>query len=242
LLEARALYRRVADEELGPEAFQPWVRARAEANDELSALADEIPGVVVTLHGASPSAQLTLDDMAIEPGERVEANPGDYVVEARDGTARVSKRVTLAAGGADVRLELEFEAPEASQRDSSPSGPPLELVETSPNTTGWVLTLAGGATLFAGSVVGIHAARVREQNERKLPESCQGTTCLDSERAGIERRNDRAKRVGLTADLVLVGGAALTLTGVAILTFYPDHETRVDGGVTPREVFVRVTF
>jgi hypothetical protein len=242
LLEARALYQKVEREALGPEPLEPWARAQSDARRELEALAGTIPELVVTLRGASANATLTLDGKPIDPGAQIEANPGEHRVEARDGERRVSQRVTLASGAGEQHLVLELAAFDADAGAPGGQATPPPASEGAWSTTGWLLVAGGGAALVTGGVFGVSALSARDRAKRKLPESCSGTTCPRSERDAIERRNDHTRRLGLTADVLLIGGAALAAAGAGLLLFHVDDETHVQAGIAPRAAFVRVEF
>lgn len=249
LLEAKASYERVIQEKLAPDAFEPWRRAQTEAAEERTVLDKEIPRVVVVVKGASAGAAVTIDGRYIHPEESVEVNPGEHTVEVDDSGQRAKKKVSLSVGD-ERRVEMELSEPAQSAALPAAQAKPAPPMRTPPppvvverlSTPGLVVSAVGAAALVAGGVFGLSALRQRTRNNRHLPDTCQGTTCLESDREDIEARNDDAKRLGSTADVLYLGGAALTAVGLTLLVLDRGEQTRVEAGVMPRAGFVKVTF
>lgn len=76
------------------ESYQRWLREATERDaqfrptieQEIAELEQELPQVVVTLHGAVPGDTVELDGAPVTTGEAHAANPGNHVVVVRRGT------------------------------------------------------------------------------------------------------------------------------------------------------------
>jgi hypothetical protein len=110
----------------------------------------------LTWTGAPTRATLTVDDRPATPeGDRVDVDPGEHHVVARDPDGALAEtRVTVAAGQRDVIVSLRFPPPPpAPVRQNPPIRAPLP---PPPNRTApFVIGTVGIAALGAGGVLGL---------------------------------------------------------------------------------------
>ncbi|WP_437735855.1 tetratricopeptide repeat protein [Sorangium sp. So ce1335] len=99
-LEARAIYKRVIEEDLDTNAAPVFVQAQVYAKEEMASLVPRIPALKVVVRGAAGSAvALTLDGVKIEPLSFVERNPGDHVlIASMAGRRSVTRTIHLTEG------------------------------------------------------------------------------------------------------------------------------------------------
>lgn len=161
LVAARALFERVASEALPDDATEPMHRATRDAKSELAALAPRIPAIVVRVRGTSERVDVRLDGRSIEAGVRVDVDPGEHAIEARDAAgATATKKVTVAesSGATDVALDLATGGDDAApHRGSLVPGAILLGVAGAGVVVGAVtggLALSGASTIQAGCVEG----------------------------------------------------------------------------------------
>lgn len=214
-VEALATLRLVAAENVDEDAPPPWKQARAEAKREIAELAAEIPSMTVTVEGATPRTQVTIDAKPAALGEPIELDPGTHRVHAVDGHRADAKEVTLSAGGGrlDVVLTLPpAPAAAAEVRTTMPTTRPLAEPQTKLHVPGLVTAGAGAAAMVAGGVVGVLALNRASSARDTLPSTCEGTLCLDSRKEEIESKLAPARRLGAAADVLLItGGIALAV-------------------------------
>ncbi|WP_437309025.1 hypothetical protein [Sorangium sp. So ce388] len=136
LLEARALYKRIAEEKLAASATPGFVQAQTSANEELALLAPRIPALRVVVTGApSDAIKLTLDGSSIEPSSFVERNPGDHVLTASMAGRRAVARTIHLTEWAREQLTLDasslaVEHPSGAPAHAAAGAPPRSAAET----------------------------------------------------------------------------------------------------------------
>jgi hypothetical protein len=130
LIEARALYEKVAREKLDPGASKPWKQAQEDAKRALEAIDPRIPTVLIVLTPASSSARVRIDGAEVSPGrlgQPVQVNPGKHqIVAAVPGAGERSVQVTLKEGARE-RVELKFPnntSPPIDELPPQPGSPP----------------------------------------------------------------------------------------------------------------------
>jgi hypothetical protein len=111
LLEARAIYDRVAGETVPPDAPRPFREAIADAAAERQELGKRIPSILVVVKGA-PAGEVTVrvDGRAVPAGTAVPLDPAAHRVVATRGGRTAEKTVVLAESAGTVRVELGFDA------------------------------------------------------------------------------------------------------------------------------------
>ncbi|MBM4359375.1 MAG: hypothetical protein FJ096_14830 [Deltaproteobacteria bacterium] len=217
LLEARALYRKVADEKLAKDAPEAFRNAQAEAKQELGKLAKRIAKVRVAVDGVeSVRANVKLDGVHIplEP-ESVEVDPGAHRIEAKaPGAEAVERRLTVAEG-ADQRVELRL----VPLREKV-----VVVTKSSLGLAPGLLALGVGvAGIATGAVTGILVMRKVDDFEAR----CGGLVCPTS----LESERDQANLMAnvSTASFV-VGGVGLAASALLLPLHFakPSEEVRGD--------------
>lgn len=215
LLLARTEYQRVLSEALKSDAPSSWVEAQVDGRVELAVLTAEIPSVIVSVVRGSATTELSVDGRPLRADSAMDLDPGPHTFVARDGERHVQRVLMLRPKDQLQRVVLEFPVVAPSPRERPAPRPPA--VTRGPNVTGMVVTGVGGAVLVAGAVVGgVALARAADVRDA-YPKSCVGSTCPSSQRAGIEDEARPVRTLATVSDVLLISGAALTVTGVVLL-------------------------
>ncbi|MCK6592173.1 MAG: hypothetical protein L6Q76_31855 [Polyangiaceae bacterium] len=115
LIEARALYQRVANETLPPDATKEFRDAQAEANAALSELTGKTGYLKIILTGGTADkVQISVDGLPVPPskiGQPIEMNPGkrriEAIIDAEEGGRSVFKQVVIKPGRTK-QIQLAF--------------------------------------------------------------------------------------------------------------------------------------
>jgi hypothetical protein len=203
LLEARALYRRVAEERLASDAPEAFRTAQADAKRELAKLAKRIAKVRVVVTGvASVRANVKLDGahVPLDP-EVVEVDPGVHRFEAKAPGAEATERRIAVAEGADRRIALHLE----------PLREKVVVVTKSSLglAPGLVALGVGVAGVATGAVTGTLVLRKVDELESR----CGGLVCPTALEAERDRTNLLANVA--TASFV-VGGVGLAASALLL--------------------------
>ena len=171
LVQARALFQRVAAEQLERSAPTPWHHAVASAHAELGSIVTQIPSVWVPREAASDARELWLDGERIHVpsiGTELELNPGAYTFEIRSRAGTVERlELTLEPGQRRVPLRLPPRA-RAQARATAPA-PRLSRLDPLPPPTsnaqlqrsfGYGAIAAGAASLAVGITSGTIAWQI----------------------------------------------------------------------------------
>jgi len=216
LVEAKALFHKVASEELSATAPQPWVAARDAAAKELAELDARIPRIVVTVSpDGAPDLVVTMNDGPLpgNVGAPLELNPGTYVFKATSNGQTASQTVEAKESSKlDVRLVIAAKKVIAPPPPASPATPPLRIVS-------FAAMGLGGASVIVGAVVGGLGLKDRGDANKAFTacdqkfghNQCQGTD------ADAVKKTDKTatlmENVGLGA---LAGGAAVAGAGIVL--------------------------
>ena len=215
------------DDRVGP------VRKRAAALDA------RIPRLTVRLAtGAPPGASVHRDALelaAASLGVPLPVDPGAHVVRVdAPGHEPASTSVTLAEGESRV-LDVSAGAAVAPEPPTAPPAPaapapPPPAAEASPpapahpvlRTTGFVLGIAGLASLAAGGVTGALALAQKSTVQAHCPEprGCDQTG-MDAAQSG--------HTYATVSDVTFIAGGALLAAGVALVLLNPAQESRTTG-------------
>ncbi len=240
LLESRETFRRLAAERLEPSAPELWKKAQADGRDELTALEANIPSVIIVVKGGTPNVRITLDDRPVASGEVIELDPGSHRLVATDSGRSESTTLSVDATARRQRVAIQL-----TRSNALPSEGPTQSARPKGKelyVPGLVIAAAGVTAIVAGGVVGVLALNKKADVRDNLPEGCDGTTCPRSNEREIEERIDSARNLGTVADVLLIGGAAVTATGVGLLLFVSRENAPVAAGASHRGAFVRVRF
>ncbi|MGK3965767.1 tol-pal system YbgF family protein [Sorangium sp. So ce118] len=156
LMESRAVYRRLVNEELAPDSPRAFVAAVDEAKQELAALDPRIPTLEVTLSGAAPDAVvLTVDSERIAPSTPVQRDPGEHQVAAAiAGQRLVTKTIRLREGTREhVVLHLTPPPSAVPLSARAPASPESNAASESGMTT--AVVISGGVAAAAGTIAGV---------------------------------------------------------------------------------------
>ena len=209
----------------GDEAVQR--EAQAEASREHTELQPRIARLTLAVFNGAPDAELevTLDGVLLPAPllrAQVPADPGEHVIEARQGALYAKQMVTLAEGArVNVSLQLMLVAERASstaatprqlpapRRTPAPLGAPA--VERKAPVALWLSLAGAGAGLVVGSVTGVMAIREREP----VAPNCPNDVCDPKYTREVDRLNTlrTVSTVGFA-----VSGAGLATAAVLWLT------------------------
>lgn len=240
LIDAAETWRRLAHEQLAPDAPAPFRAAVTEAQTELPRIEALLGRVRFDTHGAT-GISVEFDGhpvTATDVGGQL-ATPGTHrVVARRQGSADIEREVNVTAGNQAV-VSLEFPAATQPPDVTVPAPPTLTtrtVTHSSPlRPVGIALAAAGGAALIGGVITGLLANSAYSDLESSCPnQRCSTTTDL-------ARRDDVDTLAGLTNGL-LIGGGVLAATGIVLaIVGRPRTETvQVTAGL--RSVGLRIAF
>lgn len=216
LVEARALYERIADEAIAPGAPAQFLTAQTQARAELERLGRRIPVLVLTFEGApADRVSVTLDGALVPVSARssVALNPGEHALVATAPHAAPIHRTITVSEGATARVELAFDA-EPERPLGSSAAPAL------------IAFGVGAAGLGVGAVTG--AVALGDASDLKA-------RCLPTKRCPAEDQGkaDAARRLADVSTIGLIAGGAAVLTGVVLLLVRPSGEAAHRTGASP---------
>lgn len=219
LIQARELYRRVAEERLASDAPPAYRTAQADARRELARLAKRIARVRIGVTGiAGVRANVKLDGVhaPLEP-EAVEVDPGEHRFEARAPGAEIAEKKQRIAEGADLSVTLRLE----------PLREKVVVVTRPVGLAPGVVTLSAGlAALIAGGVTG----GIALAESRDLEERCGGFTCPTDALAD----RDRANVFATVSTASLVAGGVSVAASALLLPLHFAGGSASGGGDKPR--------
>jgi hypothetical protein len=226
LVEARSVYRRVAQEELPPDAPRAFVKAQSEATEELAVLEPRIPSVEIVVTASAPGAvKLALDGTEIQPSTSVPCDPGEHTVIASIPgylPVRIAFRTTE---GARQRVALDNAllkplppevAPMRRVRESGTGEPDKRLVYTGLAMTG---AAAGVGAVFgvlsllrAGEVDDLYA----DLEGMKDPDACAG----GKNRARCNAVREADEEAMTFGNVAWIGFGSAAVVGAATLVYH----------------------
>ncbi|MFT3771993.1 MAG: tetratricopeptide repeat protein [Minicystis sp.] len=216
LVQARALYQRVADEKLAVGSPAAFVEAQRVAREQIAALDGRIPALQILVRGGGGRGlRVTLDDAEVEgyrPDRSLPVDPGAHrITVIPSGGVGVSRTVDLREGArAVVEIELPGAGPIVTRQPLPPSPAPRPWL---------VPALMGFGVGAVGLGLGIGAGVVTLNRAAALRARCPGHVCAPSaqNRSDISAANGMA--AASTVGFVLSGvGVA---TGVVLLAVKP---------------------
>jgi hypothetical protein len=221
LVQARAVYQSIVDEQLAEGAPAAFVDAQRTARAELEAIDRRIPALRVTLHGGDGrGVKVSVDDVEVQgygPDRWFPLDPGTHrVTVVPFGGVGVSRSVELAEGArASVDVELPV-APVAAPPPPLPPPPP-------PGRPWFVPAMMGFGLGVVGLAVGTGTGVVAMNDGADLRRRCGGSVCRASAPGFAQEKSDIAAAQGMatasTVGFVVAGvGAAV---GVVLLVVKP---------------------
>ncbi len=243
LLEAEALYERVANEELPAKAPAQFKQAQETARSELSGLKTRIGSLALHLEGpGADKATVTLDGAsvsvdALASGKRL--NPGDHeiVVEA-EGIAPQNKSIHLGEGEAR-KLSITLSAPPPS---APPAPPPASKGSLAPAAIAFA---TGSVGIGLGTVTGIMAmSKISDIESRCRPDGhCPATDQPEA---------DKAQTLITLSTIGFVAGGVALAAGTVLAIVRPGgsktdkdekkSDTAIHVDVGPGSLFLRGRF
>lgn len=193
---------------------QVWSEA---AKERIESLSPRIP--FLSVEGAEPGSQVLLDGKPLEPLDRpVRYNPGRYHLEVSAPGKRPFIQVFELPEGQTLRipvppLEAEVVTP-AAPAAALTSPPPAPRDERRFGNWPWIAGGTGAALLGTSLVTGLIASSKAGQ----LEDECPSKVDCDPSLASVK---DSAHTLGVTTDVLWIGGALILGTGVTL--FVLDH-------------------
>lgn len=218
------------------------------ASDKAAALAPRLPrlAIMVPADNAVPEMAVTRNGTPLGSGAwntALPVDPGNVEIEVTAPDHEPWKGV--------VRInEQEARTIEVPKLRAKPKPPPKPVVTPEPvappppppppefwtttRTVGVIVTGTGAAVLTIGGLFGLDAISKRSDSDAY----CSGDVCTDQRGVTL---NDDAKQSANIANIATGVGAALTVTGVALLVFGGESEADVSGSTadTARRSSVR---
>lgn len=224
LLDAYEAWRRLSQEQLAPDAPQPFRDAVAEAARELPRVEALLGSIAFSVTNGGPGMVVEVDGRAVpveELGRPRVVAPGDHLVTARRAGFNDVQRQVRVEAGRSASVPVVFEA--ASAPVATPTQPPeqtptpMPVLQTRvverPNpvrTVGAVLAGVGGAALIGGIITGVMAS----SSYSELETACPNGVCRTQ--ADLDLRNNVDTLAGATNGL-LIGGGVLAAAGVVMI-------------------------
>jgi len=236
-LDATDAYEKVRHTELGPHASRPFLRAVAEAKQELTALGPRIPKLKVSVKGPDPAAaRVTLDGRAVPPeliGVERPVDPGEHELSASAPGATAARQTVSAAEGQHYVVVLRLApakaaaAPPATAgtpaRQDTGAAPPLPRASAQ-RTWGWVALGVGGAGLATGVVTALLAGGKKST----LDDECNSSACPPSAESDL----DSYRTLRTTSIIGYAVGIAGAGAGAVLLLTAPESKPEA-ASVTP---------
>jgi hypothetical protein len=204
-------------ERLAPEQRQKQRERPVEAAAKKAELAKIVPRLTLSLApGAPKDAVVRRDDVVLGPaalGVALPIDPGEHVLVAEGGGARVERRITLKNGeNAAVALELHAKAAPVSATGAAPQ-PAAADPGAAMRTAGWVVGGVGLAGLAVGAITG----GLTMSKKGPIDEGCRDHVC---NQAGKDAA-DAAQTTGLVSTVGFAVGGAGVVGGAVLLLLAP---------------------
>lgn len=186
--------------------------------------ASRVPGLELSINGAPVPSASWNGPLPIDPGDtRVEAHA--------PGKKPWSTRLSVAKGPTTKTLDVPRLA-DAPRPRSAPSGKAEPApVSSSQKTIGYVLGGAGIVALAVGGVLGYRAYSLDKTSKSGCREDEPNACTPDA----VDQRND-AKTSAALSTIATVGGAGLTVTGLALIITAPKSETTPEAGPSTKQL------
>jgi hypothetical protein len=255
LVAARESYVKLTREVLAPNAPKPFVAAQAAGQEELAAVEERLPTVVVTLQGATPAeASVDMDGTKLPAamiGIRLPVDPGQHVFKASTATAQSEPVTVTLAEAATQTVLLALQPHDVSVPGAGPLAPSVgvggPLAAASNKSTTHPMRIASYVSLGVGALgVGfgtallLKSASTRHKADTAY-DACKaaaaGGKCSDpGSVSAIESQDkdaDGQHNLGLGA--LVVGGVGV-VTGVTLLILDLRNTHTTEQAAAPRLV------
>lgn len=230
LVEAKATYEKLAAEDLGPKPIDIFAKAKESGKTELASLEARIPKLGIEVGPVeAKDVSVTLDGVEL-PAEKtkgtLEVNPGTYTLVARGvingQNLETRPEVVEAKEGAVLAVTLRIPRPVMKAPPPPPKASPLKGI-------GVASLVMGGAGLVAGAILGGLSFPTRD-DATELFDECEADLgkghCAGARADEVTSTDDKATAFGNAGIGFLIGGAAFTGVGVALI---------VVGGKKPKD-------
>jgi hypothetical protein len=263
LVRAQESYRKLAREELAPNAPPPFRKAVEDANREMKELEPRLPYVTVTVPGRA-DAVVEMDGKRVPPalvGLPLPVDPGAHKFKATAEGLSKELGVTVKEGERQsVALTLEPAQPPAGAGPAAPAASPAPSAATpapaapaaAPMATPPVLTgegKSGSGMRIAGfvgigvGVVGVAVGTIflaqsgsKSSEGDKIFNRCDPTParCSAAEKAQIDKLDEDAKSSKITMSVVGYSVGVVGLAaGITLLVLAPKSRSTAARRVTP---------
>jgi len=186
--------------------------------------ASRVPGLELSINGAPVPSASWNGPLPIDPG--------DTRIEARaPGKKPWSTRLSVASGPVTKTLAVPRLA-DAPRPLSAPGAKGAALpTGSSQKTIGYVMGAAGVVALAVGGVLGYRAYSL----DKKSKSACRADEPNACTPEGVDQRDD-AKTSAALSTIATVGGAGLTVTGLALIITAPKSDASPDAGVNTKQL------
>lgn len=134
LVKAREFYLKIVKEDIPAGKPKSWTDAKTAAQAEIGPLEPKIPQLKIVVEGGDKSVEVKQDGEVVKSaliGVSRPVDPGEHVLEAKDGAGLVAKQtITLSEGGNET-VTLKLEAPKSGGGDKK-DPPPADPKDTPP--------------------------------------------------------------------------------------------------------------
>ena len=208
LVEAMAVYERLASEALPTGSSGAFIAARNFGERRLRALTSSVPSLLVKVRTTASDPEVRIDGEVVNPDDGARrVDPGEHeIVVTAAGYATVSRTLALSEGDGVEVVEVTL----AEQTDPQPPDGVPDAVEGSfPIWPGALLAGVGGAGLIAGVITGVLSL----EQVAELDERCPDKRCPPGEQGSIAD----VERLGNASTGLLVAGGVVAAVGVSLI-------------------------
>ncbi len=226
LASALAAYRQVVSRDTNAER-------RAIANDRAAKLEPRVPKLIVEIASPPDGLEITLDDRPIEANRTIDLDFGDLPLVVRaPGIQEYRRKIKVHDEGRTVTVVVPLipdGQPPAAAGDESSDEPTLPP-HSHRKRYAVVATVAGGAAVVSGLVVGVLARN--QWNDAKAV--CNGTVCATQDELdrATSLGNQASSKAGLATGLAIGGGVVAIIGVVLYATARSEHAVAVTAHVT----------
>ena len=232
LASAIAAYREIVDRDNN-------AKRKSTAAEYAVKLELRVPKIVVQVANPQPAMKITLDGRAVDPGQPIEVDYGDYAVAIHVDGWKDEKRAVAVheehkTWSIAITLQSDHAPPAGNDRvpgtgdhdnakppANAKSPPPPPPASSSRKLGGKVAVGVGGAAIAGGLVFGV-LAHGKWNDARAV---CGGTVCPTQ--ALVDQANglgNDARGLGNLASGFAIGGLVVAAVGVALIVTAPSDE------------------